>query len=213
MKQFENLKKVKERNGSIFYTVSYKKRMRVFQHLMIVIETHIDHMNRFIVSTNFCDFSGTKVLIVTGKPAIDGVKSEILDMGSLENPEVQMCKDFPNFPKEIKGSTGVRLGRHPVICGGLYWEHRLDNFEDLISRFHIQLKLLFCIAKYLVKGIQIIGIKGKTSGIRDNNFVVVLESSHFPGALFKETEELTLQTDPDSQKSLGNCFKETFLQI
>ena len=29
MKRFQNLKKVKKRNSSNFYTVSYKKRMRV----------------------------------------------------------------------------------------------------------------------------------------------------------------------------------------
>ena len=60
------------------------------------------------------------MLVLTGKPIIDGVKSEILDLES----EDTRCRDFANFPKEMKGSTGVRLGRIPVICGGLYWEHR-----------------------------------------------------------------------------------------
>jgi len=102
----------------------------------ICFVTLITLISNFISSTNGC-FSkpegpkpGTKVLIVTGKPAIDGVKSEILDLETLESPEDVECRDFPNFPKEIKGSTGVRLGRHPVICGGLYWEHRPLPTED-----------------------------------------------------------------------------------
>ena len=46
---------------------------------------------------------------MTGKPAIDGVKSEILDLETLESPEDVECRDFPNFPKEIKGSQWVEI--------------------------------------------------------------------------------------------------------
>ena len=46
---------------------------------------------------------------MTGKPAIDGVKSEILDLETLESPEDVECRDFPNFPKEIKGSQWVQI--------------------------------------------------------------------------------------------------------
>ena len=68
--------------------------------------------------------TGTKMLILTGKPIIDGVRSEVLDLESEDTGEETRCRDFANFPKEMKGSTGVKLGRIPVICGGLYWEHR-----------------------------------------------------------------------------------------
>ena len=44
--------------------------------------------------------------------------------------EESLCSDFSRFHKEIKGSTGVRLGRIPVICGGLYYEHRPLPTED-----------------------------------------------------------------------------------
>ena len=62
---------------------------------------------------------------MTGKPAIDGVKSEILDLETLESPEDVECRDFPNFPKEIKGSQWVEI---------LLWSH---NFKSLTILWYI----------------------------------------------------------------------------
>ena len=59
---------------------------------------------------------------MTGKPAIDGVKSEILDLETLESPEDVECRDFPNFPKEIKGSQWVEI---------LLWSRNFKNFTIL----------------------------------------------------------------------------------
>ena len=59
---------------------------------------------------------------MTGKPAIDGVKSEILDLETLESPEDVECRDFPNFPKEIKGSQWVEI---------LLWSRNIKSFTIL----------------------------------------------------------------------------------
>ena len=97
--------------------------------------------------------TGTKMLIITGKPIIDGVKSEIMDLESEET----RCRDFANFPKEMKGSTGVRLGRIPVICGGLFWEHRplptgmFRSFEFWKNRSNSGVKVDMVICNTIVK--------------------------------------------------------------
>ena len=67
---------------------------------------------------------------MTGKPAIDGVKSEILDLETLESPEDVECRDFPNFPKEIKGSQWVEI---------LLWSRNFkyyDTFGFINLLFH-----------------------------------------------------------------------------
>ena len=61
---------------------------------------------------------------MTGKPAIDGVKSEILDLETLESPEDVECRDFPNFPKEIKGSQWVEI---------LLWSRKFQNITTNLT--------------------------------------------------------------------------------
>ena len=76
---------------------------------------------------------------MTGKPAIDGVKSEILDLETLESPEDVECRDFPNFPKEIKGSQWVEI----LLWSGNFKSFKIFSFINLL--FHRKTFMLYAI--------------------------------------------------------------------
>ena len=55
------------------------------------------------------------VLLVTGEPKESGKKTEVLDLGNLENE----CEDLADFPRQTKDAAGGLIQGIPVICGGL----------------------------------------------------------------------------------------------
>ena len=63
-----------------------------------------------------------KILIATGNPISEGVKSEVIN---LEN-ENEICDNLFDFPREIEGATGF-FGGLPLICGGTLYHTSPSN--------------------------------------------------------------------------------------
>ena len=53
----------------------------------------------FILSTSVYS---SKLLVTTGWPDVDGVKSEVIDLRDSSN----ICKPLPDFPYKVRGATG-----------------------------------------------------------------------------------------------------------
>ncbi len=60
-----------------------------------------------------------KLLVTTGMPISDGIKSEVIHLG---NPS-STCSHLEDFPESISGGMGTLIDgeKIPFICGGYSW--------------------------------------------------------------------------------------------
>jgi len=67
------------------------------------------------------------VLIATGYPWSNGIKTEVLDLS--ENPSAipSSCSGIEDFPVEIRGAIGGNVDSVPLICGGEDTNYKATN--------------------------------------------------------------------------------------
>ena len=63
----------------------------------------------------FFGYTGTKVMITTGRPESSATKTEVVDVVSGET-----CVDLADFPLTNLNAVGANLHGTPIVCGGCY---------------------------------------------------------------------------------------------
>ena len=67
-------------------------------------------------------FIGNAVMIITGQPFSQSVKTEVLDLGNVQSS----CTMLTDFPIKNSAATGGIIRNKPIICGG--WNgNEFDN--------------------------------------------------------------------------------------
>lgn len=68
-----------------------------------------------------------KILVATGDPNEESVKTEIIDLSR----QCNAIDEFPNFPQSVEGAIGGMLNHEEaIVCGGYYYG---DYFDDCVT--------------------------------------------------------------------------------
>ena len=71
------------------------------------------------------------LLIATGDPNEQAIKTEVLDLDNANN----ICSELPDYPLPLDGASGGRVDNvdelWPVVCGGYYYGEYFDQCNVL----------------------------------------------------------------------------------
>jgi len=93
-------------------------------------------ITKFSDGSNEQNCSVHNILIATGFPREDGVKTELISINEEEDVATTCSKALPDFPEQIEGAVGGNIGnQRPVICGGFSYSNsgpidRCYNLDD-----------------------------------------------------------------------------------
>ena len=91
----------------------------------------------------FSPFTSSQILdhllVATGDPNAESVKTEVIDVGDAGN----VCNDLPDYPLTLDGASGGLVQnsgeKYPVVCGGYYYG---DYFDMCVTMGKSEFKLL-----------------------------------------------------------------------